>query len=168
MIIANRNVERAREVATRVSRLRDRSWRPRDASARSRRGDHLDREPDRARDPVDDAGGVAGTRVDARCSCSTSPCRATSSPAIAELEDVYLFTIDDLQGVVDRNLEGRRAAARVADQLIATEVDRFELGLRTRDAAPAIRRLRDDAEAIRQQTIEQAERMLASGRDRAR
>jgi glutamyl-tRNA reductase len=86
-------------------------------------------------------------------------------PTIAELEDVYLFTIDDLQGVVDRNLEGRRAAARVADQLIAREVDRFELGLRTRDAAPAIRRLRDDAEAIRQQTIEQAERMLASGRE---
>jgi hypothetical protein len=33
---------------------------------------------------------------------------------------------------------------------------------------PAIRRLRDDAEAIRQQTIEQPERMLASGRDTVR
>jgi glutamyl-tRNA reductase len=86
-------------------------------------------------------------------------------PAIAELEDVYLFTIDDLQGVVDRNLAGRREAARAADQLIATEVDRFELGLRTRDAAPAIRRLRDDAEAIRRETFEQAQRMLASGKD---
>jgi glutamyl-tRNA reductase len=86
-------------------------------------------------------------------------------PAVAELEDVYLFTIDDLQGVVDRNLAGRREAARAADQLIATEVDRFELSLRTRDAAPAIRRLRDDADSIRRQTIEQAQRMLASGRE---
>jgi glutamyl-tRNA reductase len=85
-------------------------------------------------------------------------------PAIAELEDVYLFTIDDLQGVVDRNLAGRREAARAAGQLIASEVDRFELGLRTRDAAPAIRRLRDDAEAIRRETFEQAQRLLASGR----
>jgi glutamyl-tRNA reductase len=86
-------------------------------------------------------------------------------PEIAELEDVYLFTIDDLKDVVDRNLAGRREAARAADRLIASEVDRFELGLRTRDAAPAIRRLRDDAEAIRRETFEQAQRMLASGRD---
>ena len=37
---------------------------------------------------------------------------------VAELEDVYLFTIDDLQSVVNENLEGRRQAAREAGELI--------------------------------------------------
>jgi glutamyl-tRNA reductase len=85
-------------------------------------------------------------------------------PEVAELEDVYLFTVDDLQSVVNENMEGRRQAAREADTMIAAEVDRFELQLRTRGAAPTIRRLRDEAEHTRQHTLEQARRMLAAGR----
>jgi len=85
-------------------------------------------------------------------------------PAVAELEDVYLFTVDDLQSVVNENMENRRQAAREADRLIATEVDRFELQLRTRSAAPTIRRLRHEAERVREHTLEQARRMLAAGR----
>ena len=83
--------------------------------------------------------------------------------AVAELEDVYLFTIDDLQTVIADNLEGRREAAREADLLIAEEVERFEQATRTRDAAPAIRRLRDEAERARRATLEQAQRLLANG-----
>ncbi len=86
-------------------------------------------------------------------------------PEVAELEDIYLFTIDDLQGVVDENMEGRRQAAQQADALIAAEVERFALTLRTRDAAPTIRRLRDEAESARRHTLEQARRMLAQGRE---
>jgi glutamyl-tRNA reductase len=86
-------------------------------------------------------------------------------PEVAELEDVYLFTVDDLQSVVNENMENRRQAAREADRMIATEVDRFELQLRTRGAAPTIRRLRDEAEHVRQHTLEQARRMLAAGRN---
>ncbi len=85
-------------------------------------------------------------------------------PAVAELEDVYLFTVDDLQSVVNENMENRRQAARQADAMIATEVDRFELQLRTLGAAPTIRRLRDEAEQVRRHTLEQARRMLAAGR----
>ena len=85
-------------------------------------------------------------------------------PEVSELEDVYLFTIDDLQSVVNENMENRRQAAREADQLIASEVDRFELQLRTRGAAPTIRRLREEAEHARRHTLEQARRMLAHGR----
>jgi glutamyl-tRNA reductase len=84
-------------------------------------------------------------------------------PSVAALEDVYLFTIDDLQSVVSDNLEGRRQAAQAADVLIGEEVARFESSRRTRDAGPAIRRLRDAAERARRQTLEQAERMLANG-----
>jgi glutamyl-tRNA reductase len=83
---------------------------------------------------------------------------------VAELEDVYLFTVDDLQSVVNENLEGRRQAAREAGALIESEVERFSHLLRTRDAAPLIRRLREDADRTRQRTLEQARQMLAHGK----
>jgi len=86
-------------------------------------------------------------------------------PRVAELEDVYFFTIDDLQTVVSENLETRRQAARDADQLIIAEVDHFERQRKTLDAVPAIRQIREHADTIRSQTVEQAQRMLASGRN---
>ncbi len=86
---------------------------------------------------------------------------------VAELEDVYLFTVDDLQSVVNENLEGRRQAAREASGLIEVEVERFAHALRTRDAAPLIRRLRDDAERTKRHTLEQAQQMLAHGKSQA-
>jgi glutamyl-tRNA reductase len=84
---------------------------------------------------------------------------------VAELEDVYYFTIDDLQNVVSENLETRRKAARDADQLIAAEVEHFEQQRKTLDAVPAIRQIREHADTIRAQTMDQAQRLLASGRD---
>lgn len=86
---------------------------------------------------------------------------------IADLEDVYLFTVDDLQSVVNDNLEGRRQAAREAGELIEAEVERFAHLLRTRDAAPLIRRLREEAERTKQHTLEQARQMLAHGKSQA-
>lgn len=86
-------------------------------------------------------------------------------PQVAELEDIYLFTIDDLEGVVSENLESRRKAADEAQRIITAEVVAFGQQLKTLDAVPTIRRLRDEAESLRLQTQEQAQRMLASGRD---
>jgi glutamyl-tRNA reductase len=86
-------------------------------------------------------------------------------PEVAKLEDVYLFTIDDLHTVVNENMESRREAARDASELIASEIALFEQQIKTLDAVPAIRQLRHEAEALRAQTTEQARRMLASGRD---
>jgi glutamyl-tRNA reductase len=86
-------------------------------------------------------------------------------PEVAKLEDIYLFTIDDLQNVVNENLESRREAARDAQQLLAREIAQFEQQIKTLDAVPTIRQLRDDAEVTRAQTLEQARRMLAAGRD---
>jgi glutamyl-tRNA reductase len=85
-------------------------------------------------------------------------------PEVAELEDVYLFTIDDLQTVVNENMESRRQAAREADRMIASEVDRFEMQIRSRQAAPTIRRLREQAEQARRHTLDQARHMVAAGR----
>lgn len=86
-------------------------------------------------------------------------------PAVAELEDVYFFTIDDLHTVVHENMESRRQAARDADALIAAEVTQFEQQMKTLDAVPAIRQIREHAEALRAQTLDQAQRMLSGGRD---
>jgi len=85
-------------------------------------------------------------------------------PAVGELEDVYLYTIDDLRQVVDENVKARQSEVDAAKTLIDEEVERFMGGLRTQDAAPAIRELRTRAETARAQTLEQAERMLAAGR----
>jgi len=86
-------------------------------------------------------------------------------PAVGDLEDVYFFTIDDLHTVVQENMESRRQAARDADLLIADEVTQFEQQLRTLSAVPVIRGIRENADAVRAQTLDQARRMLASGRD---
>jgi glutamyl-tRNA reductase len=85
-------------------------------------------------------------------------------PKVAELEDVYLFSIDDLQQLVDENIQQREVAAGGARLLINEEVARFLAESRAQDAGPAIRALRQQADGIRQQTVEQARRMLAAGK----
>jgi glutamyl-tRNA reductase len=85
-------------------------------------------------------------------------------PAVADLEDVYLFSIDDLQQLVDENRQQREVAAGGARLVIEEEVARFLTESRAQDAGPAIRNLRSQADAIRQQTVEQARRMLAAGK----
>ena len=85
-------------------------------------------------------------------------------PAVANLDDVYLFSIDDLQQVVDENLKRREVAAGDARSLLDEEVARFLADSRAHDAAPAIRALRESADTIRRQTVDQAKRMLAAGK----
>jgi glutamyl-tRNA reductase len=83
---------------------------------------------------------------------------------VADFEDVYLYTLDDLQQFVQANLQARQDEARQAKLLIEEEVVRFMAQLRTQSAAPTIRQLRAGAENVREQTLEQARRMLAAGR----
>jgi glutamyl-tRNA reductase len=85
-------------------------------------------------------------------------------PAVGELEDIYLYTVDDLQGVVDENLKAREEAAAHARRIIDVEVLRFAQTLKTRDAAPTIRSVRSRAEEIRNAVNEQARHMLEAGR----
>jgi glutamyl-tRNA reductase len=85
-------------------------------------------------------------------------------PGVADLEDVYLFSIDDLQQLIDENRQQREAAAGGARLLIDEEVARFLTDSRIHDAGPAIRALRLQADEIRVQTLEQARRLLAAGK----
>ena len=85
-------------------------------------------------------------------------------PQVAELEDVFLYTIDDLKEVVDHNLKARQEEAQEARELVATEVERFSLALKTLDAAPVISLVRARADQTKAQTLEQARRMLEAGK----
>ena len=85
-------------------------------------------------------------------------------PQVAELSDVYLFSIDDLQKVVDENRQQRVVAAGSARLLLEEEVSRFLADARAQDAGPAIRTLRLKADAVRLQTLEQARRMVKTGK----
>jgi len=85
-------------------------------------------------------------------------------PEVAELEDIYLFSIDDLQQVVEQHRRQREVAAGGARRLIGEEVARFLEEIRAKEAGPAIRALRQQADAIRQQTLDAAQRMLGAGK----
>ncbi|HEX4299736.1 MAG TPA: glutamyl-tRNA reductase [Gammaproteobacteria bacterium] len=82
---------------------------------------------------------------------------------VAGMEDVYLFTIDDLHKVVEENLQSRRVAAHEAEGMIELHVARFNEQQRGLDAVPAIRALREHAALLREQTLEQARQRLAHG-----
>jgi len=63
-------------------------------------------------------------------------------PACGEFEDVYLFDIDDLQQVVDKNIEERQAAAAEGETLISQGVQSFEKWLNTLTIKPALQQFR--------------------------
>jgi glutamyl-tRNA reductase len=85
-------------------------------------------------------------------------------PAVAALDDVFLYTVDDLKGVIEDNLRSRRAAADEAATIIEAEVAVYAADLKALDAVPAIRALRERGEAERQRALAEAEHMLALGR----
>lgn len=86
-------------------------------------------------------------------------------PDIATLEDIYLYTVDDLQTVIEENLKSRQDAASQAEDIIDTQVERFMAWLRVQDAVPEIRSYREQAERHRDRVLAKARHMLANGRD---
>jgi len=84
---------------------------------------------------------------------------------VGELDDVFLYTLDDLQGVVRGNLDARRASLEQAEAIIETQVGQFMHWMRSRAAVPLIRGLREQGEAARRQELERALRLLARGDD---
>jgi glutamyl-tRNA reductase len=70
-------------------------------------------------------------------------------PDVGALPDVFLFDVDDLREVMDGALARRRDAAAAAERILAEESAAFRRWLAARDAAPAIRAMRDRAERFR-------------------
>jgi glutamyl-tRNA reductase len=86
-------------------------------------------------------------------------------PEVAELDDVFLYTIDDLQGIVQGNLDARRSAVEQAEAIIDTQVGQFMHWMQARESVPLIRALRDQAEDARRREMERALRLLERGDD---
>jgi glutamyl-tRNA reductase len=84
-------------------------------------------------------------------------------PAAGELEDVYLYTVDDLQGVIQDNIRSRQQAALVADDMINQRIDDYQAWLDSRRAVDTISAVRLRAEQDKAQVLERAQRMLAAG-----
>ena len=82
---------------------------------------------------------------------------------VGELDDVFLYTVDDLAQVVESGLESRQAAVLDAENIIASRVQDFLGWLQARDTVPVIRSLRDTAERMRRHEIEHAMKLLAKG-----
>ena len=86
---------------------------------------------------------------------------------VARLDDVFLYTVDDLGKLVQTGAENRRAAVAQAEAIIETRVDSFMQWLSTRKVVPMIRQLHARGEALKAAELERARRMLARGDDPA-
>jgi glutamyl-tRNA reductase len=88
-------------------------------------------------------------------------------PEAGELDDVYLYTVDDLAQVVQEGLGNRQEAAAEAEAIIAARVQNFMQWLQTREMVPTIRALRDQAEHLRRSELDKAQKALLRGDDPA-
>jgi glutamyl-tRNA reductase len=86
-------------------------------------------------------------------------------PTIGELEDIYLYSVDDLNDVIQENLRFREQAALQAEDIIDTEVMHFMGWWNSLDAVDTICELRSQANDIRQSVAVKAKQMLKNGKD---
>lgn len=82
---------------------------------------------------------------------------------VGKLDDVFLYTVDDLAQVVESGVESRQAAVIQAEAIIAARVENFLGWLESRDSVPLIRSLRDTTERMRRHEIEHALKLLTKG-----
>ncbi|MGG1397779.1 glutamyl-tRNA reductase [Bacillus salipaludis] len=87
-------------------------------------------------------------------------------PKIAELENVFLYDIDDLEGIVEANLQERKRAAEKIMLMIEKEIVEFKQWLGTLGVVPVISALREKALAIQAETMVSLERKLPNLSDR--
>jgi glutamyl-tRNA reductase len=85
--------------------------------------------------------------------------------AVGDLDDVYLYTIDDLNNVVLEGQGSREAAAVDANRILDDEIARYLSMERAKQVNPIITALRDHGQSIRDEVADQARRRLAKGVD---
>src|ERR1700681_1836260 len=82
--------------------------------------------------------------------------------AAGELEQVFLYNIDDLQATVRENLARRASEVARAEAIVAEELEKFGAWLRSRGAIPTVVALRQKFENIRRAELERLDYKLAS------
>jgi glutamyl-tRNA reductase len=83
---------------------------------------------------------------------------------VAELDDVYLYTVDDLKEVIEENQRSRENAARQAEEIVEVGAHDFMRQLRSLDAVDLLTTFRSQAESTRDQELEKALKQLANGK----
>lgn len=89
-------------------------------------------------------------------------------PKISELQSVFLYDIDDLQGIVEANLAERERAANEITQMIDTEIHEFKDWMGTLGVVPVISALRQKAATIQAETMQSIENKMPNLTDRER
>lgn len=82
---------------------------------------------------------------------------------VSELADVYLYTIDDLQGVIAENMQSRKEASLQAEMIVENRVVHYLRGLRELDAVDVLKSYRQKLESLKQLEVEKALIDLRSG-----
>lgn len=85
-------------------------------------------------------------------------------PEAANLQDIYLYNVDNLKQVIQENMQSRLNAAEEAEIIIDDEVTKFYRWLRGQDVTDVIRTYRDQAEQHKSESIDKAVRMLKQGK----
>ena len=81
-------------------------------------------------------------------------------PEVGGIDNVYLYNIDDLQGVVDANLKSRLKEAQKAEEVVREEVRKFVTWYQTLEAVPTIRQLKEKMDGIVKGELERAPRWI--------
>jgi len=85
-------------------------------------------------------------------------------PEVGELDDIYLYTVDDLRDLVAEGMRSRREAAEQAEKIIGFHTEEFLCWVRSLDTVTLIRDYRDRAEFLRDQVLAKARRQLQGGK----
>lgn len=85
-------------------------------------------------------------------------------PECGQLADIYLYSVDDLQQVIQENIQSRQEAATEAESIINNELEEFQLQLRGQNATDIILDYRQQAEEHKQEALEKALKILQQGK----
>ncbi|MGM0524878.1 MAG: glutamyl-tRNA reductase [Pseudomonadota bacterium] len=83
---------------------------------------------------------------------------------VNELDDAYLYTVDDLQNIISENIKNREQAARQAQMIIHQQSEEFGDWLKSLNSVELIRRYRQHSQQIAEQQLQKAQLMLQQGK----
>lgn len=86
-------------------------------------------------------------------------------PEVNELDDVYLYSVDDLQSVIEENMENRMQAAEQARDIIDVQVSHFLDWQKSLGAVDVIAQVRQNTQDISSEVLSKAKKQLAAGQN---
>ena len=84
-------------------------------------------------------------------------------PEVSELDDIYLYSVDDLQSVIEENMENRQQAAQQASEIIDVQVQHFLQWQRSLGSVDVIAQIRQSTQEISNEVLKKAKKQLAAG-----